>query len=104
MAAKAKESAKILKARKKLKQQMAEENKHITSQSLEKMSKAIQHWISRHSRERIDLKNKEITFFDENTHSAQPQSRFVYNLLKTLKQQAAMPPPKPLGGRIKTTH
>jgi hypothetical protein len=96
---KAKESAQILKARKKLLQQIADENKHVTAQALDKIRKSIHHWISRHADDRINLKSKEITLFDENRHSAKPQNRFILNLLQNLKDTSKQKSKK-LTGRI----
>jgi Holliday junction resolvase-like predicted endonuclease len=102
MVTKAKESPLIIKARKKLKQNINAENKQITPQALEKIRKTIHHWISRHGSERVTLKSK-VTVFDENQHSAKPQNRFVMHLLKNL--ESPMPKKsgsKNLAGRIKT--
>lgn len=96
---KAKESAQVLKARKKLLQQMADENKHVTAQALDKIRKSIHYWIARHASERVSLKSKEITLFDENRHSAKPQNKFILNLLQNLKDSPQQKSKK-LAGRI----
>src|SRR5262249_44866292 len=100
---KAKESAQISKARRKLLQQMAEENKHITTQALEQIRKSMHYWIARHSGERINLKAKEITIFDENRHSAQPQNRFILDLLQHLQGLPTKRSARKLKGRIKSS-
>lgn len=100
MAIKAKESPQVLKARRKLKKQMAEENKRITANALREMAKNIAHWLARHQKERIPLKDKTITLFDSNRHSARTQSKFINHLLQGLKQDKEQTEPKPLGGRI----
>lgn len=88
MSAKAKESPHIEKARKKLREQLASEESKITPAALEKMTSAIKTWISRHSQERIDLKDKEFTtLFDRNQHPATVKSRYVSKLLDQLKGQ-----------------
>lgn len=103
MATKAKESRQILKARKKLKNQIAEESKFINANSLEKIRKTIHYWLSRHSNERVNLKSKAITLFDENRHSAKPQNKFILSMLKNLKTgPSAKKTTKTLTGRIKT--
>jgi hypothetical protein len=97
----AKESPQIEKARKKLSQQMAEENKFITAQALDKIRKSIHYWIARHADDRVNLKSKEIRIFDENRHSAKPQNRFIMNLLNSLRvQNKNKKPSKKLSGRI----
>ncbi len=104
MATKAKESAQIAKARKKLKQQIVEEHKHINEHALQEMRKVIQHWIARHEQERVDLKDKTITLFDENKHTVQPKSKFISSLMKNLKQQTGAPmTAKKLSGRVVPT-
>lgn len=100
---KAKESTQISKARKKLLQQMADENKHITAQALDNIRKSIHYWIARHADERISLKSKEITLFDENRHPAKPQNRFILDLLYNLKDNSLTKKgSKKLTGRIKS--
>jgi hypothetical protein len=87
MSAKAKESAQVKKARKKLKQQLDTEHKRITKEALDKMTESIQRWISRHANERLPLKDKSFTLFDENQHSARTKSKFIQHLLGDLKNQ-----------------
>lgn len=101
MATKAKESSQILKARKKLKQQIADENKFITSQALDHIRKSIHLWLSRHSTERLSLKDKEITLFDENRHPAKTQNKFIATMIKNLKHSPKKGS-KALEGRITT--
>lgn len=102
---KAKESAQVLKARKKLMQQMAEENEHITAQALDKIRKSIHYWIARHAGERIDLKSKEITLFDENRHSVGPQNKYILNLLQSLQSgRKTKRSSTKLIGRVKSGH
>lgn len=103
MPVKAKESAQISKARKKIKEQILSQNKLTTSQALEKMTKWLQSWLARHAKERINLKEKRVVnLFDENQHPANTQSKYVSHLLKSLKKELRRgASPKSLGGRVK---
>lgn len=101
MVTRAKESRQVQKARRKLKHQIAEENKHMTPKALQKMRRVIEYWISRHYQDRVTLKNKEISVFDENKHPAKIHSKFITNLMKNIKQLAPEQVPLgPLTGRI----
>jgi hypothetical protein len=81
---KAKESAHVRKARRKLRQQIADENKKINKKALEQMSINIKRWISRHSGERISLLSKTFTLFDENQHPAPAQDQYINELSKSI--------------------
>lgn len=81
---KAKESAHVRKARRKLKHQIAEENKKINKKAIEQMSITIKRWISRHSGERISLLSKTYTLFDENQHPVPPQDQYINELSKSI--------------------
>jgi len=81
---KAKESAHVRKARRKLKQQFVEEHKMINKKALEQMSISIKRWISRHSGERISLLSKTFTLFDENQHPASPQDHYINELSRSI--------------------
>lgn len=83
----AKESAHIRKARRKLKNQLSEENKKINKKALEQMSINIKRWISRHAGERINLLSKTFTLFDENQHSVFPQDQFISQLAQALVKE-----------------
>lgn len=100
MVAKAKESKQVEKARRKLKMQIQEEHQLVTETALREVSQDIKNWISRHAQDRIKLKQKEISLFDENQHPAKVHSRYVKHLLHDL----ALPvPPREennLEGRI----
>lgn len=87
MNSKAKESVQIERARKKIKQQLTSAEKRINTEALEEMSKLIQRQLQRHAKDRISLKDKTVTLFDENQHSAQTESKFVNRLLKQIKQK-----------------
>ena len=66
----AEESPKTRKAREKLKRQLEALDKKITPQALEKKTIEIQRWIARHASNRIALKSKSISLFDENQNAA----------------------------------
>lgn len=101
MSDKAKESAQVQKARKKIKDQLADAEKRINPEALHEMARIIQLQLSRRSSERINLKNKTVTLFDENQHSAKTESKFVNRLLKQIKQKIIDPSYKQLEGRVK---
>jgi hypothetical protein len=71
----AEESAKTRKAREKLKKQIDLFEKKITPQALEKKSIEIHRWIARHAHDRVVLKEKEISLFDENQNAAKLSDR-----------------------------
>ena len=100
MPKKAPESSTIQRARKKLKKQMTKENEKITPEALKQVAKNISRWITRHSPERVDLKTKRLTLFDENKHSVPPASRFVTHLKKEIDEELQKSK-KNLRGRIK---
>lgn len=100
MVAKAKESKQVEKARKKLKMQLQEENKLVTEAALKRVSHDIKIWISRHAQDRVQLKQKEISLFDENQHSEKIHSKFVKHLLKELASPPMQKPENNLEGRV----
>ena len=99
---KAKESAKIKKARAKLKKQLASEDKQVTPDALNKMSQAIRTWITRHAEERVNLREKTFRLFDENKHPAGTKSQFVREKRSLLRKEAEKEEkaPKSLAGRV----
>lgn len=84
---KAKDSAQVQKYRRKLEKQIAIEKSKINPEKLNEIKKSIHKWITRHSNERIDLKDKTVRLFDENEHPAQTQSKYVQHLLNQLQKQ-----------------
>lgn len=101
MASKAAESLQVQKARKKLEQKFAQEEKRVNQAAIDQMKKTIQLWISRHQSDRIKLKKKTIELFDENRHSAKTKSKFIAHLAHKLeKGPAPAKPLKTLKGRI----
>lgn len=85
MPAKAKESPQIQKARKKIKQQLKAAEKRMNAEALQTMSRLIKEQLSRQKSGRIDLKDRQITTFDENQHPAKTESKFVLNLIHQIK-------------------
>ncbi len=71
----AEESPKTRKAREKLKRQLDAFEKKITPQALEKKAIEIQRWIARHASNRVPLKTKSISLFDENQNAADLSQR-----------------------------
>ena len=84
----AKESAKVRKFRRKLQKQLDNEHALISESAIKQMKLIISQWISRHSKERVSLAHKSITLFDENQHSAAPESKYVQALLRDLRNSA----------------
>lgn len=71
----AEESQKTRKAREKLKRQLDALEKKVTPQALEKKAIEIQRWIARHAANRVILKTKSISLFDENQNAAELSQR-----------------------------
>lgn len=99
MSTKAKESAQIQKARKKIERNLQTADKQVNPEALNKMGRLIQEQLKRHKADRISLKKRQIIAFDENQHSAAVKSHFILNLIKTIKHAKA-PKKTDLEGRI----
>ena len=97
---KAKESSQILKARQKIKKQLEAAEKRINPDALKKMRHLIERQLARHSTERINLKKRHITLFDENRHPAKTESKFVMSLLRHIKEEKPKKAKKQLEGRV----
>lgn len=103
MATKAQESAQIQKARAKIKRQLEAAEKRFNADTLARMSLLIQKQLARHQTERVNLKKRQVTLFDENQHPAKAKNSFVMNLLRQLEQETPSHTEEtPLEGRIKT--
>lgn len=74
----AEESAKTLKAREKLRKEIETNRDQFTPQALEKKVSEIQHWISRHAHQRVVLRDKTISLFDENQNTAKISQKIVH--------------------------
>lgn len=66
----AEESEKTKKTREKLRRRLEEMDKGITPQALKRKSSEIHRWIARHASDRIVLRTKSISLFDENQNTA----------------------------------
>jgi len=86
MPSKASDSPQVERARKKLRKQFEKENQKIHPETLSMIRKQIESWLSKNSKNRINLKEKTITLFDANQHSESPHNIYVLNLLDTLKK------------------
>lgn len=82
------ESAKTRKAREKLKRHWIDLEKMITPEALRDTVDEIHRWIARHAHQRVHLKNKNISLFDENQNAVQISQR-VKTIAKKLKENMA---------------
>ena len=64
------ESSKTKKTREKLRKYLAEMDQGITPQALKRKSLEIHRWIARHASDRIVLRSKSFSLFDENQNTA----------------------------------
>ena len=71
----AQESDKTKKAREKLKKRLLELERKVTIQALERKNMEIHRWIARHAPQRVVLRTKNISLFDENKNTAEISSR-----------------------------
>ena len=81
----AEETAKTKRTREKLQKRLADIEKCVTKQALERKSKEISRWISTHANSRVVLKSKSISLFDENQNSVEI-SKTVVKLSTLLKK------------------
>ena len=77
------ESFKTKKTRKKIKKFLKEMDKEVNPQALKRKSLEIQRWINRYSKDRVILKFKAISLFDENQNTAN-LSHKISNVVKKL--------------------
>ncbi len=73
----AEESYKTKKVREKLKKHLEKIDSQITQQELNRKIVEIHRWISRHAPNRISLKNKSISLFDENQNAAKSSQKII---------------------------
>ncbi len=83
----AEESEKTKKTRKKLRKRLQEMDRGITPQALKRKSFEIHRWITRHAPDRIVLRSKSISLFDENQNTAD-LSQKVNAVVEKLKKLA----------------
>lgn len=100
MTTKAKESLRIQKARKKLQKKLHQEEKQLTPQALMRAMQVNRQQILRHTKERIDLKDKSIALFDANQHTAKVMSQHVRKLYSRLIERESAPRLADWRGRI----
>lgn len=84
----AEESEKTRKTREKLRRRLQEMDKGITPQALKRKSSEIHRWIARHASDRIVLRSKSISLFDENQNTAD-LSQKVSAVIEKLKKLAS---------------
>lgn len=89
MTSQAADSVQVERARKKLRKQMIVEEKQVTAAALSEVGRCISHWIARHADDRVSLKTKNITLFDNNCYPFKTQSKYIFKLLHKLKTQLA---------------
>lgn len=73
----AEESHKTRKAREKLRQKLLEIDAKITPEALQEKTMEMHRWIARHASNRITLKEKSISLFDENQNAAKLSQRIA---------------------------
>ena len=71
----ASESIKTKKAREKLQKQWADLEKKVTPEALHETTEEIHRWIARHANQRVHLRDKNISLFDENQNAAKISQR-----------------------------
>lgn len=81
----AEESLKTKKVREKLKKYLESFDQKVTVPALKKKLIEIHRWIERHASQRVVLKEKSISLFDENRNAAEFSQR-VGILIEKLKQ------------------
>lgn len=84
------ESDKTQRARRKLEKKLQKIDENMNQRALDRTSKEIHRWIERRADERITLKNKSISLFDENQNPAD-LSRKVANLAQQIGEDLSTP-------------
>lgn len=82
----AEESSKTKKVREKLKRHLEKIDEKITQQELNRKISEIHRWISRHASQRVNVKAKSFSLFDENQNTAKISQKISFLTLQ-LKQQ-----------------
>jgi len=82
----AEESEKTKKAREKLKRRLMELEKKVTDQALERKNMEIHRWIARHAPQRVVLRTKTISLFDENKNTAEISRRISKVVMQLQKE------------------
>lgn len=89
----AEESSKTKKVREKLKRHLQKIDDEVTPQALSRKITEIHKWISRHAMQRVTLKSKSISLFDENQNTAEISQKIAVFTLK-LKEIATFSLPE----------
>ena len=92
----AEESLKTKKVREKLKKHLEKIDARVTQQELNKKVVEIHRWISRHAFQRISLKDKAFSLFDENQNTA----RVSLKISKLMSELQSNSNQKPLIDRL----
>ena len=94
------ESSDVRRARAKLKKHLSSDDKKITAKALQKATKSIEQWISRHEGDRVSLTEKDVKIFDANKHPAEV-SKYIKTVMLQISQGArSTPQSNPLHGRV----
>lgn len=80
------ESEKTKKAREKLKKRLNTFDAKMTKEALEKKTVEIHRWIARHADNRVVLREKSISLFDENQNAAEISQR-ISQVAKRLREE-----------------
>ncbi|NGX39350.1 MAG: hypothetical protein KR126chlam1_00676 [Chlamydiae bacterium] len=81
----AEESLKTKKAREKLRKRLEVIDERITEEGLKQKNLEIHRWIARHAENRVTLKDKSISLFDENQNAAEISLK-INKIAKKLSQ------------------
>ena len=71
------ESEKTKKTREKLEKKLKKIESQVTEAAIKRKVHEIQRWIARHASQRVSLKKKSITLFDNNQNSAEVSKRIA---------------------------
>lgn len=71
------ESPNTLKTRERLRKELEENQNFLTTEALEKKISEIQAWIATHAHQRVVLREKGISLFDENQNAAKMSSKVL---------------------------
>ena len=86
----AEESLKTKKTREKLRKRLKEMEREITAQALKRKSIEIHRWIARHASDRVVLRSKSISLFDENQNAAHLSQKVSIVIEKLKKLSLSM--------------
>lgn len=87
----AEESPKTRRVREKLKKHFEKIDKQVTQQELSRKISEIHRWISRHAPQRVGIKAKSFSLFDENKNTAQISQKIAALTLQLKNQFQQLP-------------